>query len=246
MRHPDISPSRRSPSRRAPRAASRRHEAKPASGAIRCRRKFLRIFPGGFEDADYLALERDYKAAAHRRWHSILDEVTFRALLRKGEYEEIARRAVAVEARTNLIFSFEKMALRDAMKGDGGAKAFAKGLYAFLHGEDDPPARFAAWCDVVAGLPRRQTRVSTWPIVTVFGFLAQPERHFFLKPNVTKRAAKEYGYDFHYESRPGWPAYASLLEFTRIVRADLKDLRPRDMIDIQSFLWVQGSDEYAE
>jgi len=29
------------------------------------------------------------------------------------------------------------------------------------------------------------------------------------------------------------------------VKGDLADLRPRDMIDIQSFLWVQGSDEYA-
>jgi hypothetical protein len=29
------------------------------------------------------------------------------------------------------------------------------------------------------------------------------------------------------------------------VRRDLRDLRPRDMIDIQSFMWVQGSDEYA-
>jgi len=28
------------------------------------------------------------------------------------------------------------------------------------------------------------------------------------------------------------------------VRRDLRDLRPRDMIDIQSFLWVQGSSEY--
>ena len=34
--------------------------------------------------------------------------------------------------------------------------------------------------------------------------------------------------------------------FARTVGRDLADLRPRDMIDIQSFLWVQGSDEYAE
>jgi hypothetical protein len=27
---------------------------------------------------------------------------------------------------------------------------------------------------------------------------------------------------------------------------DLRDLQPRDMIDIQSFLWVQGSDEYPD
>jgi hypothetical protein len=30
------------------------------------------------------------------------------------------------------------------------------------------------------------------------------------------------------------------------VRRDLRDLEPRDMIDIQSFIWVQGSDEYEE
>jgi hypothetical protein len=28
------------------------------------------------------------------------------------------------------------------------------------------------------------------------------------------------------------------------VRRDLRDLTPRDMIALQSFIWVQGSDEY--
>jgi hypothetical protein len=30
------------------------------------------------------------------------------------------------------------------------------------------------------------------------------------------------------------------------LRAGLRDMRPRDMIDLQSFLWVQGSDEYPD
>jgi hypothetical protein len=67
----------------------------------------------------------------------------------------------------------------------------------------------------------------------------------FLKPNVTRVAAKAYGFDFRYHSRPAWDTYASLLQFADTVRRDLCDLRPRDMIDIQSFIWVQGSDEYA-
>lgn len=33
------------------------------------------------------------------------------------------------------------------------------------------------------------------------------------------------------------------LQFAETVRRDLRDLRPRDMIDAQSFLWVQGSEE---
>jgi hypothetical protein len=28
------------------------------------------------------------------------------------------------------------------------------------------------------------------------------------------------------------------------VKRDTRDLRPRDMIDVQSFIWVQGSEEY--
>jgi hypothetical protein len=30
------------------------------------------------------------------------------------------------------------------------------------------------------------------------------------------------------------------------VRRDLRDLGPRDLIDLQSFLWVLGSSEYDE
>jgi hypothetical protein len=77
------------------------------------------------------------------------------------------------------------------------------------------------------------------------GFLAQPERRVFLKPNVTRVAAENYGFDFRYASKPSWSGYANLLEFASLVRRDLRDLRPRDMIDIQSFIWVLGSDEYS-
>jgi hypothetical protein len=145
-----------------------------------------------------------------------------------------------------MIFSFEKMALRDAVKSPTCARAFAEGLYEFLHGKHPLERRFERWVKVVSELPRKQTRVLTWPVVTVFGFIAQPDVHMFLKPTVTRIAAREYGFDFHYHSRPSWETYQSLLEFAALVRRNQHDLRPRDMIDIQSFLWVQGSDEYEE
>lgn len=213
-------------------------------GPERCRRKFLRIFPGGFRDETYLDWERNYKAEAHARWAARLGADELAWLIEGRRWLEVARIAVQIEARTNLLFSFEKMALRDAVRTGPGARRFATGLQRFLHGGDPPRLAFERWCDVVAGLPRRQTRVFTWPVVTVFGFLAQPKRHLFLKPNVTRIAARKYGFDFRYASRPNADTYASLLEFARECRRDLADLRPRDLIDVQSFLWVQGSDEY--
>jgi hypothetical protein len=230
------------------RLASRGHALRLASGlsrgALHSRRKFLRFFPDGFRDETYFDWERGYKWRAHERWAAELGPQPLRALLARGDYAEVARRAVAIESRTNLLFSFEKMALRDAVRTNVGARTFATGLYAFLHGRGNDELRFVRWCETVARLPRRQTRVLTWPITTVIGFIAQPDRHIFLKPNVTRRAAAAYGLDFAYRSRPSWETYRSLLAIAAQIRRDLRDLRPRDMIDLQSFLWVQGSDEY--
>lgn len=215
--------------------------------AISCRKKFLRFFPRGFRDETYLAWEREYKVETHERWEEALNRNEFRRLLDKGEYSEVAARAVRTEQRSrhSMIFSFEKMALRDAVKSTGGARMFAIGLYDFLHGSGSDEARFSKWCETVAGLPRKQTRVLTWPLVTVFSFIAQPDRHIFLKPMVTKIAAEKYGFDFHYQPKPNWETYASLLKFAEAIRHDVRDLKPRDMIDLQSFIWVQGSDEYS-
>lgn len=216
------------------------------AGANRARRKFLRYFPDGFRDDTYLEWERNYKWETHQRWQEALSPDEFRSLLGKGDYTEIAARAVRTEQRSrhSMIFSFEKMALRDAVKSSAGAKMFAEGLYEFLHGKADKQQRFDRWCATVAALPRKQTRVLTWPLVTVFAFIAQPDQHIFLKPTVTRRAAEAYGYDFRYQSKPNWETYSDLLQFGEIVRQDMRDLKPRDMIDIQSFVWVQGSDEY--
>ena len=176
--------------------------------ALKCRRKFLRFFPGGFADETYIEWERGYKWEAHERWMSVLAPDAFRALLRERRFADIASHAVAIESRTNLLFSFEKMALRDAVKPPRGAQAFAEGLYEFLHGRAGEEPRFDQWCETVA--------------------------------------AREYEFDFRYTSRPDWTTYASLLDFAARVLRDQRDLGPRDMIDAQSFIWVQGSDEYDE
>jgi hypothetical protein len=211
-----------------------------------CRRKFLRYYPGGFADQDYVDLERAYKWTAHERWREELGRAEIDRLIEDGRAAEVAARAVRIEGRTNLLFSFEKMALRDAVKGRAGAERFARGLREWLHGRGSAATRFEGWVEALEGLPRRQTRVLTWPLATVFGFIAQPDKHLFLKPRVTKFAAEHYGWDFAYQSRPNWETYQSLLGFAEEVRADVADLEPRDMIDLQSFIWVLGSDEYPD
>lgn len=226
--------------------ASVSYRAGQGHGAWAARRKFLRFFPGGFYDRKYIEWERGYKWAGHREWESMLPQAEYRRLLRGHEFREIADVALAIEGRTHLLYSFEKMALRDAVRTGPAARAFSSGLYDFLYGAGSTESSFESWRRVIESLPRKQSRVLTWPVVTIFGFLALPKRHIYVKPRVTRAAAAAYEFDFEYQPRPAWSAYASLLNFAGILRRDLADLRPRDMVDIQPFIWVLGSDEYAE
>jgi hypothetical protein len=175
-----------------------------------------------------------------------LNKKEYLRLLKESAFEKIASLAVRIEAKTNLLFSFEKMALRDALKLPEGAKVFAKGLYDYIYGTGNMQHRFEAFIKMIAALPRKQTRVLTWPVVTVFGFIANPSEHIFLKPRVTQVAAAKYHFDFNYSAHPNWNTYQDLFAFAAQIRNDTKKFGPHDNIDLQSFIWVMGSDEYPD
>jgi hypothetical protein len=221
-------------------------ESRTERARRKCLRKFLYYFPGGYQGKKYIAWERDYKWNAHLAWKERLNKQTFKNLLDTGEYAEVAKRAVTIESKTNLLFSFEKMALRDAVKSTASVKLFAEGLFGYLHGDGSLQKRFEQYRDLIAGLPVKQTRVLTWPVLTIFGFIADPSTHIYLKPTVTKRAAEKYKFDFNYSSKPSWETYQSLLDFGKEVERNTSRYSPHDMIDIQSFIWVLGSDEYPD
>ena len=138
------------------------------------------------------------------------------------------------------------MALRDAVKTTASAKLFSEGLFDYIYRSKDQQQSFEKFRDMINRLPVKQTRVLTWPLLTVFGFIAVPEQHIFLKPVVTKKAAEKYGSDFKYSSKPAWDTYQNLLEFAELIRTDTINMRPKDMIDLQSFIWVMGSEEYPD
>src|ERR1044072_8814855 len=89
------------------RRVSSKTPSKRPSGALKSRRKVLYYFRGGFHDETYINWERDYKWKAHQQWEELLNRNELRQLLKQKEYSEIAARAIRIESRTNLLFSFE-------------------------------------------------------------------------------------------------------------------------------------------
>ncbi len=208
------------------------------------KKRFLRFFPKSFQDQRYIEWERTYKWEAHKLWKELLNQEDFRDLLRAREYVEIANRALRVESRTTFLFSFEKMALRDAVHTGDGASIFAQGIYDFLYERGPAKTKFIEWIMAVADLPRKKSRVLSWPVLTVFPYLAQPSKHMILKPTAMQTAARELHYDFEYSSKPSWNTYEDLMRLANQTKDGIADLKPKDYHDIQTFLWVIGSSEY--
>ena len=122
----------------------------------------------------------------------------------------------------------------------------AEGLFELIHGRGDFGRRLENFTSILDRVPQRQTRLAKWPVATLFPFVAQPRRHMILKPNLMKRAAARLGFPLDYQSRPNASTYAALMSGVAWLWRQLEAWQPRDLIDIQGFLWVTSSDEYEQ
>ena len=111
-----------------------------------CKRKFLRFFPEGFRDETYFDWERGYKLRAHEEWQSVLNRTAYQSKLSHGKFFEIGVEAVKIESRTNLLFSFEKMAIRDALSPNAARGPSLKASMLFCTAQE--PCRLSSFAGV--------------------------------------------------------------------------------------------------
>lgn len=197
---------------------------------------FLRQFPKGFNDSKYLNTERDYKIEAASLLKALLPKDKFFALLDKRKFDEICDAAMVIVNKTNLIFKNEKMSLNDGLKkGPKQKQLFSETLFFHLFGEVSMEERFNSFAAVLDELDANK-----WTTSTYFLFLLEPQNYPFIKPKYYKEAAKAYAFDIVYSTRPNWATYERLIEFAKYVGEMLEkhqQLVPRDMVDVQSFIW---------
>ena len=202
------------------------------------RARFLQFFPDGFRspafegDEHGTYGERGYKLRAKAK----LDEAAplEQALTGTGYGEAV----LSAYRATNLLSPFERTRLDPVLRGPD-ADAFIQAAAAFAIG------------DVAPALDRMERILAKhdnakWTVVTYLPFLWRPEQHMFLKPVVTQDFAERVGHSFFHEYAPALDpdVYASLLSLMAVAKTELADLRPRDNIDLQSFVWTVG--EYKD
>lgn len=193
------------------------------------RARFRTHFPDGFHSPGYDAHERTYKLAAKAKLDATAPLGT--AASGSGLGEAVLR----VFQATNLLSPFEKTRLQGVLRGDG-ADPFIRAAAKFALGGGG-----AALADMEAVLKPHEA--NKWTVVTYLPFLWRPDAHMFLKPEVTKDFAARVGHPFasQYEAPLRMSVYDSLLDLVAKTEAELALLKPRDRIDVQSFIWVVGA-----
>ena len=204
---------------------------------------FTDHYPGGFYGEKQSEEERDYKLAAREMCLELLGKKEFDALLKKRDWSELFERAKRVVNSTNLIQgSFEKPKLLDALREPEIAAPFFSALSDVLWGEDEFFVRFQRWCDTLEKL-----KLHKWTYATYFVFLADPKHGMFVKPTMLQKSLEISKYPLIYESAPSAALYRKIVEFSYWLKERISVLKPRDLIDVQSFMWhMAPTGRYSE
>jgi hypothetical protein len=194
--------------------------------------RFLELFPEGFYGESYAKEERDYKVRAHELAQEILSEKKLDALLEQEDYSAVCSCALKVVNATNLIFPNEKMALKDGLTNPDAQKAFGIAIFDLLYGATSLRERFEKFSNVL-----EEIDAAKWTTATYFPFIVHPDQYIFLKPTVTQNAAEICHREINYTPKLNWKTYDSVLKFAAYLKSETAVLKPRDMIDVQSFMW---------
>lgn len=202
-------------------------------------RFFLEQFPEGFYGEKFKKHERDYKDKAHALAQELLEKEALGALLGKEDYAEITKRSLRVVNSTNLMFPNEKMSLKDGLAQFADQRAFSNALFSLLYGIEDLQQRFVSFAKVLEHI-----NSAKWTTATYFLFIVHPDKHMFVKPTITQYAADLCGFELNYKPQLNWLTYKSVLSFSEYLMSAISELKPRDMIDVQSFMWCVAPGTY--
>ena len=160
--------------------------------------RFLRKYSNGFPDAWYRSSHRDARLAQTKLWHELFPGTTLRELA--SDKPHIAAqhilRVLELREKPLLHLKNELPRVRAAFMRTEKMTTFIITLADILDAQRPNEAQYNAYLAAFNALefPPKKTPM-TWPIISSLPFIAQPEKHMFVKPTATRTAASGLGFE---------------------------------------------------
>jgi 5-methylcytosine-specific restriction protein B len=201
----------------------------------------------GFADVAFERDERGYKLKTIELAvgeNGLLLESALREDLDGRALKSFLERFIRVGKDINLMFlhipsSSDLSTLYDPANGDGtGQEDLCGALLDLVWGEGESPARLQRFVDFCAAGDLH----CPWPLPTYFLFITHPDDDMFVKPRLYRNIAKKLGTPWTAKGGPNGLDYAALKDWSHEMRRALEPHGARDMVDVQSMLWVAGNE----
>lgn len=209
-------------------------KSRPMTTIPEAKIRLQELFPGGLHGERMHGAERHFKdqlAAACRQWY---EPSQLSAALGTGRETEVLDWAARLVKHPENIFPavFEKVAFGNGVKAATRVREFAEAFVAWVTPELPNPTAFESFARELEHLG-----CAKWPIMTAYRFLLHPQTDVLIKPANLCNAAEVARFEISYRPSLNWLTYSRTMDFYRHVRQQIADLEPRDMIDVQNFIW---------
>jgi hypothetical protein len=215
-------------------------------------RWFETFFPGGFEGEKFVSEERGapetkgkkgYKTAAIKLAQAQLSPERLASATTEETFE-VSKKLLGF---TNLVFPIEGPIPFTSMKEEDRA-GFVTALGELLHGEGPHGPRFEKFASsVVIRDASGQGRKVTWPLATLLQALYAPTQHTFVKPTVFEQQALILNLTADKHAPVTGTSYERFLDVARKTseRLEAAGHKPRDLMDVYSFIWRSHKEKPA-
>ena len=205
--------------------------------------RFLGKFNNGFGDAWYRSTHRDQRVSQHQTLTARLQPARLRALASSDPRAagDIILQVLDTPSRSLLNGKGELPRLREAFADENNLSAVLVALADLLDAERPDVKTFEAYVAAMGKFAiAAKNSPMTWPVVTAIPYLAQPDRHLFVRPTSTQRAANLLGFELRFNRNPNWQTYERVLGMGNNLLEFIKPRGGEDMFDVQAFIAAIG------
>ncbi|VAW31358.1 putative restriction enzyme [hydrothermal vent metagenome] len=196
-----------------------------------------------FTHPGFVADEISYKQATIRKAEAWLNQEALDKLLEDGAYDTFLDYLTKLAQDNNLLWRSVPSSGDTAVLHQPSLDkpTFCTQLRNLLYGDRPTPQRLQTFSDYLSAndLPNK------WPFATYFLFLCHRKKEMLVKPRTARWFLKFTQPDGEspqnktvISQEPSASSYALLLQETRSLYKSLADFGVRDMVDVQSFIWV--------
>ncbi len=200
-----------------------------------------------FAHPDFMADEISYKQATIAKAQNWLSQAALDQLLADGAYDTFIDRLNKLAQDNNLLWRSVPSSGDTAVlhHPDLDKPTFCTQLRNLLYGDRPTPDRLQTFSDYLSAnaLPNK------WPLPTYFLFICHPQKELLVKPRTARWFLKFVQPDdgsnpkipqtkLFITLEPSASSYALLREQAYSLYESLADYGVRDMVDVQSLIWV--------